>query len=350
MVLSELTVGVLLAGVAGGILGAALGALPSLSLAGIAIVAGEILAVLFSAEATTLDVFGVEAATLDAVGITATVGFGPVLGPHVAFAGGVAAAAYAGRKGTFDTTFRYHQAKQVAKPLGTNPKALLVGGAFGLFGVLVARFASELSAPLDPIALAVVLSAVVHRLAFGYPLIGRIRESEYSMFDMSPFKTAQYWGDDNHDTSQGTGGRHVVEPWQPRHYEWQTVTVLGAGAGVVAGVLALGTGSAFLAFGLSLVSLLGLVAGRYDIPVTHHMALPGGIAGLATDAGPVVALIVAGIFGLLGALIGEFAQRVCYAHGDTHFDPSFVSILVTSLLLALLGAVEILDSGVVPYP
>lgn len=350
MVLSELTIGILLAGFAGGIFGAAIGALPALSLAGVVIVAGETLAVVFpESTAATLDVFGVGAAPLDAVGTTAAIGFGPVLGPHVAFAGGVAGAAFAGRKGTFDTTFRYHQAKQIAKPLGSAPRVLLVGGVFGLFGVLVARVATGLSLPVDPIALAVVISAFVHRLVLGYPLLGRVRETEHSLLDMSPFENSAYWGDEDNETAQGTGGRHVVEPWQPDHYAWENNVVLGVGVGLGAGFIALATGSVFLAFGITLASLLFLAGGLYTLPVTHHMALPAGIAALAVDTDPLVALVLAGIFGVLGAVIGELAQRLFYAHGDTHFDPSFLSILATSLLLALLVTAGVLDAGPVPY-
>lgn len=351
MVLSEVTVGILLAGFAGGIVGAALGALPALSLAGFAIVAGESASVVGSGENTaTLALFGVEAATLDAFGTTAAVGFGPVLGPHVAFAGGVAAAAYAGRKGTIDTGFRYHQAKQIAKPLGSSPRILLVGGTFGLFGVLVARLAAGVGVPLDPIALTVVLSAVVHRIALGYPLVGRVRELETSILDMSPFDDSQYWGDEDNETAQGTAGRHVVEPWQPEHYEWGHVAVLGVGVGIGAGFLSLATGSVFLPFGIALASLLFLSVGLYSLPVTHHMALPAGIAALSLDMDPVVGLVVAGLFGVIGAVLGELAQRGLYAHGDTHFDPSFVSILLTSLLLTLLVAAGIFDGTPVPYP
>ncbi|MEF8821750.1 MAG: hypothetical protein V5A52_05690 [Halovenus sp.] len=349
MVFSELTVGVVLAGVAGGMIGAAIGALPALSLAGITIVVGEA-AGGFPGNSGSLGVFEVAAAPLESTGITGAVGLGPVFGPHVAFAGGVAAAAYAGRKETFDTSFRYHQAKQIAKPLPSTPPVLLVGGAFGLFSVLVARVAAGLELPLDPIALAVVLSALVHRLALGYPLLGRLRDLDRSVLDMSPFEDSQYWGDADNETAQGTGGRHVVEPWLPDHYEWQNVAVLGVAVGIGAGYIALATGSVFLAFGITLASLLFLSLGAFSLPVTHHMALPASIAALAVDAEPVVGLVVAGVFGLLAALIGELAQRVLYAHADTHFDPAFVSILVTSLLLAALVTGGVFEAGPVPYP
>ncbi len=352
MVLSELTLGLLLAGFAGGIVGAAIGGLPALSLAGLTIVAGEAVAVAFpDADGTTeLPVFEVAPAPVDAIGITGAVGLGPVLGPHVAFAGGVAAAAYAGRKEMFDTGFRYHQAKQIARPLPSIPPVLLVGGAFGLGGVVVARLAAGLNIPVDPIALAVVISALAHRLAFGYPLLGRVRGLDRPVLDMSPFENSEYWGDEENETAQGTGGRHVVEPWLPDHYEWQSLTVLGAGVGIAAGYIALATGSVFLAFGIAASSLLFLSLGAYSLPVTHHMALPASIGAVALDADPVLALLFAGVFGILGALVGEVAQRTLYAHADTHFDPSFASILVTSLMLTLLATAGVLEAGPIPYP
>ena len=56
------------------------------------------------------------------------------------------------------------------------------------------------------------------------------------------------------------------------------------------------------------------------------------------------------MFGALGALAGEAAQRTLYAHADTHLDPPAVSIVLTSLLIAVLAALGVLDPGPVPYP
>jgi len=352
--LSELAIELLLAGVAGGMLGAALGALPALSLAGVVISIGEVANVmlgLVGGDAGEAEVFGVDPAALEAVGITGAVGFGPVLGPHVAFAGGVAAAAYVGRQETFDTTFRYHQAKQITKPLGSKPDVLLVGGAFGLFGVLVARLSAGVGLPVDPVMFAIVVSGVVHRLSFGYPLVGRVRGLQRSVLDMSPFERDERWGEAENETTQGTGGRHVVEPWLPGHYDWLGVSVLGAGVGIASGYIAMVTGSVFLAFGLSAGSLLFLALGLYDLPVTHHMALPASIAALAwANAEPILGLLLAGVFGVIGALSGELAQRALYAHADTHLDPPAVSIVLTSLLLVLLATAGVLEPEFIPYP
>jgi hypothetical protein len=353
MPISELTIEILLAGLAGGMLGAAIGALPSLSLAGAIIVAGEIAGLFLNVEDSMMaTVFDVDAATVEAVGLSGAIGLGPVLGPHVAFAGGVAAAAFVGRSETFDTTFRYHQAKNITKPLGSEPATLAVGGAFGLLGVLVARVAAGLELPVDPIFLAIVVSAFVHRLAFGYPLVGRIRGMDRSVFDMSPHVRDDRWGEESYETEQGTEGRKVVEVWLPDHYELGNVAALGLGVGLASGYIALVSNSPFLAFGISLFSLVFLALGLYSFPVTHHMALPAGIAALAvaSEFEPVVGLVAAGLFGVLGGLLGEAAQRAFYAHGDTHVDPPAVSIVLTTLLLTLLATAGVVDPEVIPYP
>ncbi|SDJ51347.1 hypothetical protein SAMN05216226_104170 [Halovenus aranensis] len=353
MVVSELTVEILIAGFAGGMVGAAIGALPALSLSGIAIVVGEMTGTLGDIEGTAIaGVFGVDPATVDVLGLGGAIGFGPVLGPHVAFAGGVAATAFLGRRETFDTTFRYHQAKNITKPLGSEPATLLVGGAFGVFGVLVARLAVSAEVPVDPIFFAVVLSAFVHRLALGYPLVGRVRGMSRSMLDMTPHVRDERWGEEPYETEQGTEGRLVVEVWLPDHYEPANVAVLGLAVGLASGYIALVSDSAFLAFGISLFSLAFLALGQYRFPVTHHMALPAGIAALAvaSEFDPTVGLIAAGVFGVLGSLLGEGAQRLFYAHGDTHVDPPAVSIVVTTLLLGLLATAGVIDPELIPYP
>lgn len=346
MALSELTIEFVIAGLAGGMLGAAIGALPALSLAGILLLVGERGGIAdVGLEQTPFDV---ALAPLGAAGP----GLGPVLGPHVAFAGGVAAAAFVGRKETFDTTFRYHQAKNISKPLGSDPATLLVGGTFGVFGVLLARLLVGLEVPVDPVFFAVVVSAFVHRIAFGYPLVGHTRNLDNSVLDMSPHEADARWGEDSFQTAQGTEGRKVVEVWLPDHYEWGNVAVLGLGVGIASGYLAVATGNPFLAFGVSLASLLFLAAGLYSLPVTHHMALPAGIAGIAVAAefDPLIGIVAAGMFGVLGALLGEVAQRLFYAHGDTHVDPPAISIVLTSLLLTLLATAGVLDPSSIPYP
>lgn len=60
------------------------------------------------------------------------VAFGPFFGPHIAFAGGVAASAFARKKGITEN------GADIATALGgcNEPSVLLVGGIFGVIGFL----------------------------------------------------------------------------------------------------------------------------------------------------------------------------------------------------------------------
>jgi len=347
-------VGMLLAAFAGGAFGASVGALPSFSLAGLMVVVGE----LYVLAGRTL---GVDALPVD---ITGSIGFGVVLGPHVAFGGGAAALAYAAKRGYLDTDFEYHQAKEVTRGLGSRPDVLAVGGAFGVVGYWIATASSTLSVPVDPVALGVVGSALVHRLVLGYSLVGA---PPGRWFDMSPYeRRAAGTGADGEPTALGDGGRPAVEPWLPYQYRWGNVLMLGVVVGVLGAYVAYLTASPFLAFGISVVALAFLNAGVAEIPVTHHVSLPASTAVLAlvdapageltptlvTGAVPLgTALAVGAVFGLVGALFGEVLQRVLYAHAETHLDPPAASIVVTSFLIAVLAMAGVLPSSVwVPTP
>jgi hypothetical protein len=338
MVVDVFTIEALLAGLAGGALGAVLGGLPALGLAGLLVVVGEAGDVVAGiiAEQTVAN-----PNALAELGITQTIGLGPALGPHVAFAGGVAAAAYAGRHGDVEAEGPFHPAKTITQPLGSSPDVLLAGGIFGVTGVLLARLAAGLALPVDPVAFAVVLSGIGHRIAFGYPLIGRI---EGDLLDMEPFETGARRGEG------AVEDRYVVEPWQPAHYAWEQVVGLGLVVGLFGAYVGLVTENAFLAFGIALALVLLRSLGLERIPIVYHVALPASIAALAVPISPLLSIVVGAIVGILAALIGELAARALYAHGDTYLDPAFTSILVTSLLLALLATAGVLDAGAIPYP
>jgi hypothetical protein len=335
---------------AGGAFGAAIGALPSFSLAGLLVVVGELYGLIQR----------VGDAALPAIDITGSVAFGPVLGPHVAFGGGAAAAAYAARRGYFETDFDYHPAKNVTQGLGSRPDVLFVGGAFGVVGHLIATGADGFAVPTDPAALGVVCSALLHRVVFGYSLIGA---SIRDLFDMTPYARAQAAsgsgsvsgdGDTVTDGGAASARGYAVEPWLPYQYRWGNVLALGLAVGVLGAYVAYITASAFLAFGISVVPLLLINADVAKIPVTHHVTLPASTAVLASVDAPLAAttpatvagslpmseaLLLGAVFGGLGALLGEVAQRVFYAHADTHLDPPAASIVVTSVLIALLAVI-----------
>ncbi|PEN15030.1 hypothetical protein CRI94_01715 [Longibacter salinarum] len=325
----------IIAAFAGGAFGAAVGALPAFIFTGIMVIAGE-------------------AGGLQ--GVTGDVAFGPVFGPHISFAGGAAAAAYAAKKGYMTSGFDFHESKNIGYALGPQGDVLVVGGLFGILGLVITQFSANLSLPWDPIAIAVVLSALIHRLAFGYSLIGVVSGS--GILDMSPFER-----EEKRSSAKGTVSDQVksatdrlsVEPWLPHQYKWGDVAFLGAITGVLGAFIALQTGSPFLAFGISAASLLFLNLGVEKIPVTHHMTLTSSTIALAVTAteggvlsglGNESALIIGGAFGLICALFGELFQRVFYAHGDTHWDPPAAAIVFGTFVIALLYFVGILGTGV----
>jgi len=359
MTLADLVaVELLLAAFAGGAFGAAVGALPSFSLAGLVVVVGELYAM------------GVRslggAAPVD---VTGSVAFGVVLGPHVAFGGGAAAVAYASRRGYLDSAGDAHDAKDVTRGLGSRPDVLAVGGAFGVVGYWVATLAGTLSIPVDPVALGVVVSALAHRVALGYSVVGAPMGR---LLDMSPVErgdaTAETDGGQAAPADETVGGAtgRSVDPWLPYQYRWGAVATLGAVVGVLSGYTAYVTGSAFLAFGITITVLFLLCSGVTEIPVTHHMALPAstvvvalaGVSGGAPAPGVVavavplgVALAAGGAAGVVGGLLGELAQRALYAHAATHLDPPAVSIVVTSGAIGALALAGVLPAAAwVPTP
>jgi len=347
----------LIASFGGGAFGAALGALPAFIFTGFMVIAGEAANVLKSELAGTGMIDDPSALS---VGLTGSIGFGPVFGPHVAFAGGAAAAAYAAKEGYMDTGFDYHESKNIAHALGTKPDVLAVGGLFGIFGMVVRQASQGVGAPWDPIAMGVVLSAVLHRLVFGYSIIGEVHSS--SIFDLTPFEREEM-----RQTAEGgdvvaDGGavkqRLAVEPWLPHQYKWTGVAMIGLAVGILGAYIGLATGSYFLGFGISAASLVFLNCGVEQIPVTHHITLPASTAALVVVGGAgaggevtLAALAAGTAFGVLGALLGEVVERVFYAHGDTHFDPPAASIVMTTFIIGVLGIVNVLpSSGWVPTP
>ncbi|MFC6767138.1 hypothetical protein [Natrinema soli] len=312
----------LIAALAGGAFGAALGALPSFVFTGFVVFLGEGIAVLEG------ELGGIDAVSSGdiATGITGTIGFGMVTGPHVAFAGGVAATAYAGRKypEMEPDGWDYHFGKDILYAFGTKPDILAVGAIFGVLGMLITQVMTGLGFPTDNIALSVVATAFLARLAFGYPLVGRVGGS--SILDMSPFEREEkrVAADGGTETD-----RLATEPWLPHQYEWAGVTAIGIVGGILGGFIWLETGSIFLGYAISAMSLLFLNLGVEKIPVTHHITLLGStgavIAASAVGSDPIV-LLVAGAFGAISGLIGELSQRVFYSHSGTHVDPPAMAI------------------------
>jgi hypothetical protein len=338
----------LIAAFGGGVFGASLGALPAFIFTGFMVIAGEAVNVLTRelGEMTDIPVGEI------GVGITGSIGFGPIFGPHVAFAGGAAAAAYAAKKGYMDTGFDYHEGKNILYAFGTKPDVLLVGGAFGILGMFIRQISGGLGLPWDPIAMGVTLSALAHRVAFGYPIIGTPRGD--GLLDMTPFARGDMRSTPESDVAVDGGvpaDRLAVEPWLPHQNQWSGVALLGVAVGIVGAYVGLVTGSFFLGFGISAASLVFLNCGVEQIPVTHHITLPASTAALIFGSSPdaVGALLIGTAFGLYGALAGELHQRIFYAHSDTHWDPPAASIVLTTFTIAVVATLGVFpSSGGVP--
>lgn len=340
--------GMLLAAFAGGAFGAAIGALPAFVFTGFLVMLGEGVKIVAG---DLSGVAGLDPAVMQAASITDQLGFGPVFGPHISFAAGAAAAAYAAKKGYMDTGFPYHEAKNIAYAHGPKPDVLLVGGLFGILGYWITTLSVNLGLPWDPIAVAVVLSAFAHRLFLGFPLMGHAKKG---LLNMKPFADQEL-----RDTlAPGEKKqRLLIEPWLGHQYKWIDVSSLGIIVGILAAFITYTTGSVFMAFGISAATLLFLNLGVANIPVTHHMSLIGSTAIVAATDGEYadysmgLMLMTGALFGFIAALFGELTQRLFYAHADTHLDPPAAAIVLGTLLIAILAIAGLFPSAAwIPLP
>jgi hypothetical protein len=305
----------LLAAFAGGLFGAAIGGLPAFIFTGFAVLLG-VAAGLGGSE------FNVLAAPNDPQGIA----FGVVFGPHISFAAGAAAAAFAARRGDIEN------GKDIATPLAGvgDPLPLLVGGLFGVGGLVVQQLLAALLGTFtfltatDTIALTVVISSIVTRLAFGRTgLFGDLPPEAHERGRFRP------------------GGERV---WLGYQEGFLQASVIGLGSGMLAAWIVVAFAAAnpayvpivvVLGFGFSAVSLILLEVG-FDCPVTHHMTLPGGVAAAAVigaGGGSLVAVLLGAAAGIGGALLGEFFSRLFLIHGDTHIDPPANAIWVMATVV-----------------
>jgi hypothetical protein len=226
------------------------------------------------------------------------------LGPHIGFAAGVAAAAFAANK--------RHGLKSGTDILSSlnglgDYLVLIVGGIFGVSGYLLNYLYSIiLKIPTDTVALTVFTIGVIARLLFGNTgLIGKTNEKR------------EYF-------TLGKGLFYNI--------------VLGGGIGIVVGYVA---GSMFnagvdpalmsiypvICFGISAFSLIFTQTG-FATPATHHITLPAAAAAVASGD-PFMAVI----FGIIGSLAGDFAGKTFNSHCDTHIDPPATAILITMFIV-----------------
>ena len=147
----------LIAALGGGLFGAAIGGLPAFIITGVFAIIGSIVSMVDP--------------TIGGI-IVGQVAFGSFFGPHIAFAGGVAAGSYAKKKGYTEN------GADIAPALaGLNqPDVLIVGAIFGAIGYLfvnlvIANVFGPILPGTDNPGITVFCSGILARLAFGGKLV-----------------------------------------------------------------------------------------------------------------------------------------------------------------------------------
>lgn len=288
----------LIAAFGGGLIGAYMGALPAFIMTGIFAIVGGIA----TAAGATGDI---------AVNFLA---FGSMVGPHIAFAGGVAASAYAGKKKL--TT----NGADIVSPLNGlgEPDVLLVGGVFGVLGFLVKYVISIipfLGAHTDQPGITVFILAIVTRFLFG-----------------STGLTGKY---------TGTAPR----VWFSKGKGFLYNVVLGAGIGIGISFIAASLADnptalgifPIICFGFSAITLIFTQTG-FAMPATHHITLPsalGAQVGIAAF-GPYGALLGV-VIGIICSLFGDLVGNSLNSHVDSHIDPPATVIFTMTIVVQVIG-------------
>lgn len=343
----------LLAAIAGGAVGAAIGGNYAFVLTGFCVIGS----------------WGVFAATGNAFGLE-YLAFGPFMGPHVAFAGGVAAAIYARYRG------HLKDGKDVNTPLAGigRPDILFVGALFGVFGYLCQMGIANIpwfGKHTDPVALTVLLSGLLARLAFGgVPgkglFHGSLHNPELFHEEATTFPAK---------IKPGPNGRWLE--WQEKPSQLLTIgSLFGILAGGASLFLAANVGARLtrmgfanglaaanansFCFGISAIIILFLITNR-NMPVQHHVTNIAGLAAVQffpifmgkslntftwtatstwdshTWAMAALALLMAALLGIFTAGLGEFCARLWYDRGTSHIDPPAAAIWLGNTVTVVLA-------------
>lgn len=267
----------ILASFGGGVFAAGIGALPAFILVGIVGLTGLTV-------------------TTGPINMVDNVAFGAFLGPHISFAAGVGASAFAHKIGKLES------GADILTPLNkfSDPIILLVGGIFGVFGyVLNYIFAEIIHVPADTVALTIVVLGILGRLVLG---------------------KSGLRGDLN------VKGRKFL----PNKKELMYLICLGFGAGIVSSYYAVTTGVSILGFLISAASLIFLQMG-FAVPVTHHITLMAGLAGVTSGN-----IYIGAIFGVVAAVLCDIIAKNINSNVDSHIDPPATTNFLVSLIITIL--------------
>ncbi len=279
----------LVASFGGGALGAILGALPVFILTGVFAIVGGILGLAGVAEPSI-----------------GNITFGSILGPHISFAGGVAAAAYAANKKKLipnggDILYSLN---------GTgNASVLVVGGIFGVMGFLIKYvYGDILHLATDLPAITVITLAVITRLVFGTTgLFGKAEDPSKRAWLPAGSRIG-------YDVILGLGFGAAVSG----------VAVSLAQSGVPAAAMGM---FPIVCFGLSAASLIFTQTG-FATPASHHITLPAAAAAVMSGS-----LLVGVAVAIVCSVLGDILASIFNSHCDTHFDPPAFTIFIMMFII-----------------
>ncbi|WP_455542072.1 hypothetical protein [Intestinibacter sp.] len=293
----------LIAAFGGGAFGAAIGGLPSFIMAGFVALVG-----------TGISING---GTDILVGGLA---FGSFFGPHIAFAGAVAAVAYAARKSQAQIALNNGETEGIQVIGGADityglngigdPFVILMGGLFGIFGFLIQYlYANVLNLQTDTVAMTVATLGIVARLAIGKTgLIGKYEGEESRKYI-------------------ATGKELIFN------------IVIGLVVGIVVcyvGAFLLNTGVTIEALGsypamCFAISAITLIFAQFGttVPITQHISLPAANAFVLSGGNVIVGIIVAIVCSLLGDLFTKTVNSYC----DSHIDPPACTIFIMTFII-----------------
>lgn len=255
---------------------------------------------------------GVTACAGVADGVSSVIAFGTVLGPHMSFAAGAAATAYAKKKGYIDNGCALGQGLTY---LG-KADVLVVGGVFGIIAYLIAEFiVAKIFGGLIPYGtdnpgMTVVISGIIARLAF-----------------------------------TNNGVKSANPTLMSKGADLSALLVRAAGLSLAVG----GTGAALAAAGASLAGynliIFGLAAVTLIFPGMgswHHIGIISAYAtmiavGAGMAAGGVV--VMALVAGLVVAILCNMENCLINTGVDSHIDGEGFSICIMTIVLNIVASV-----------
>ena len=237
-----------------------------------------------------------------------TIAFGTVFGPHIAYAGAVAATAYAAKKGAIEA------GAAVGTPLAPlgQPDVLVVGGVFGVIGwvigtyIVPAIFGGLIPFATDAPGMTVVISGIIARLAFG-----------------------------KRGLASGTKGAVTSA---------QSVLI-----GVAFSLMVGGTGVALAEAGVDMsgynLIIFGIAAFTLILPGTpgwHQIGIISAYAtmiGLSAGLGSVAVVLFAVVAGVAANFICDLEGYLINTDVDSHIDGPGTAICIMTIVLNIVAAV-----------